>query len=68
MQLTISIEKICILYLGNGKNRNVSVLNNVNLNIVDSVKDFKVIATSDLSWHINVVEVAKKANKLSNAI
>ena len=39
-----------------------------NLNIVDSVKEFGFIITSDFSWHLNVVEVVKKANKISNAI
>ena len=38
-----------MLYLGNGNTRNV------NLNIVDFVKELGVIVTSDLSWHMNVV-------------
>ena len=59
---------MCMLYLGNGNTRNVYVLNNVNLNIVDSVKDLGFIVTSDLSCLMNVVEVVKKANKISNAI
>ena len=46
-----------MLYLGNRNTRNVYVLNNVKLNIVDLIKDLGVIVTSDLSWHINVVEV-----------
>ena len=56
-QLTISIEKTCMLYLGNGNSRNVYVLNNVNLTVVDSVKDLGVIVTSDLSWHIHISRV-----------
>ena len=63
-------------HLGISNTRNVHILNNVslyilnnnNLNIVDSVKDLSVIVTSDLSWHMNVVEVVNKANNLSNAI
>ena len=57
-----------VLYLGNGNTRNVYVLKNVNLDVVDSIKDLGVIVTSDLSWHMNVVEVVKKANKISRAI
>ena len=44
------------------------ILNNVNLNIVDSDKNLGVIVTSDLSWHTNVIEVVKKINKITNAI
>ena len=58
-------KKTCI---GNGNTRNVYVLNNVNLNIVDSIKDLSVIVASDLSGPINVSEVVKKANKITNAI
>ena len=57
-----------MLYLGNGNSRNVYVLNNFNLNIVDSVEDLGVIVTSDLSWHMNVIEVVKKAGKISKAL
>ena len=57
-----------MLYLGNGNTRNIYVLNNVNLNIVHSVKDLSVIAISDLSWHMNIAEVVKKTYKISNAI
>ena len=57
-----------MFYEGNGNTRKLYVLNNVNLNIVDSVKDFGVIITSDLSLHMNVVEVVHKVNKISNAI
>ena len=54
--------KTLMLCLRNGNTRNVYVLNNVNLNIGDSIKDLDVIVTSDLSWHLNVAEVVKKAN------
>ena len=57
-----------MLYLGNGNTRNVYILNTVNLSIVDSVKDYGIVITSDLSWHMNVVEAVKKANKISDAI
>ena len=51
-----------MLCLRNGNTRNVYVLHNVNLNIGDSIKDLDVIVASDLSWHLNVAEVVKKAN------
>ena len=44
------------------------VLNNVNLNIVDSIKDLGVIFTSEFSRHMNALRVVKKANKISNTI
>ena len=59
--------KKCTLYLGNGNTRNMYVLNNGNLIVVDSVKGLAIIFTS-VSWHMNVVKIVKKTNKRSYAI
>ena len=44
------------------------VLNNVNLNIVDSVKELGVIITCDRSRHKNIVKFVKKASKISYVV
>ena len=52
----------------NGNTRNFYVFYNINIILLILLKTWVVFVTNDLSWHINVVEVVKKASRISDAI
>jgi hypothetical protein len=59
-QLNISISKTCMLHIGARNPNHVYTVNNVNISVVNSVKDLGVHVNCDLNWSLHVNEVVKK--------
>jgi hypothetical protein len=57
-----------MLHIGARNPNHVYTVNNVNISVVNSVKDLGVHVNCDLNWSLHVNEVVKKANKISNVI
>ena len=67
-QLSISINKTYLLHIGAKNLRHVYNINGQNIVAVVTVKDLGVHVTSDLNWSVQVNEVVKKANRITNVI
>jgi Reverse transcriptase (RNA-dependent DNA polymerase) len=67
-QLDISVNKTFLLYLGKNNVRHIYKLNDIDIKCVEVVKDLGVYVSSDLAWHSQCVEAARKANSVANAI
>ena len=67
-QLSISINKTYLLHIGAKNPRHVYNINSQNIVAMETVKDFGVHVTSDLNWSVQVNEVIKTANWITNII
>ena len=67
-QLTISVEKTVIMYIGAKNPKNKYKINNRTLECKDCVKDLGINVTYELSWRPHYIEICKKANRIGNAI
>ena len=67
-QLSISINKAYLLHIGAKNPRHICDISGQSIVAVKTVEDLGIHVISDLNWSFQVIDIVKKANRITNVI
>ena len=67
-QLSLAIQKCCVLHLGHGNYKTPYILDNVQLPVVNSVVDLGVVISDNLKFSDHCYKIARKCFQMVNLI